>query len=86
MAETNASKLTVFYVDGSKQVYAIPRQGDEATLPKRLTELRHENHLVIRTKDRLVMIPYQSVLRIEVEPFPRTYPANVLNDAVLLEG
>jgi len=86
MSEIKASKLTVFYTNGSKQVYAIPKQGEEGTLPKRLAGLRQENQLIIRTKDKLIMIPYQNILRIEVEPFPRTYPANVLNDAVLIEG
>ena len=86
MSEIKAAKLTVYYTNGTKQIYAIPKQGEETTLPKRLTELRHENQLVIRTKDKLVMIPFQSILRVEVEPFPKTYPANVINDAVLIEG
>ena len=86
MSDIKASKLTIYYTNGSKQVYGIPKQGEEGTLPQRLSELRKENQLIIRTKDKLIMIPYQNVLRIEVEPFPRTYPANVLNDAVLIEG
>ena len=86
MSEQKAFKLSIFFTDGSKQVYAVPRQVEENNLAKRIGELRHEKQLMILTKDKLIFIPYDNVLRIEVEPFPKVYPSNVLHDAVLLEG
>lgn len=85
MSTPNAFKLSIFFTDGSKQVYAIPRQGDETTLAKRLNEFRQENQLMIRTKTKLIIIPYENILRVEAEPFPTVYAPNVLHDAVLLE-
>ena len=85
MSTHNVFKLTSTYTNGTKQIFGVPRQGDESTLAKRLEEFRQEAQVVIRTKSKLYIIPFQNILRLEAEPFPTIYAKNMISDAVLIE-
>ena len=86
MTAPKAYKLTIYYTNGSKEIYAVPRQGDENTIAKRLDEFREHDEMLIHTKDnKLFFIPFQNVLKIEAEPFPDVYAKNMLHGAVLLK-
>lgn len=79
-------KLTIHYTNGTKDVFAIPRQGDEHTLAKRLDEFRQSNEVTIHTKDnKLILIPLSNIIKMEAEPFPDVYAKSVLHGAVLLK-
>lgn len=86
MSELKAYKLTIYYTNGSRDIFAVPRQGDENTIAKRLDEFRQYNEMLIHTKDnKLMLIPFTNVLKVEAEPFPEVYAKNMLNGAVLLK-
>ena len=86
MTLPKAYKLTIHYTNGTRDVFEIPRQGDEHTLAKRLDEFRQSTEVTIHTRDnKLIMIPFNNILKMEAEPFPDVYAKNTLHGAVLLE-
>ena len=86
MTVSKAYKLTIHYTNGTRDVFAVPRQGNENTIAKRLDEFRQHNEMLIQTKDnKLILIPFNNVLNVETEPFPEVYAKNMLNGAVLLK-
>lgn len=86
MTLPKAYKVTIYYTNGSKDVFAVPRQGDEQNMAKRLDEFRQSSEVTIHTKDnRLIVIPFNNILKLEAEPFPDVYAKSVLHGAVLLK-
>jgi len=78
--------LTVIYTNNTQQTYKVPRQGDINTLAKRMDEFRQYNEMAIQTKDnKLILIPFNNVLRLEIEPFPEVYAKNMLHGAALIK-
>jgi len=79
--------FTIIYTNGEKQVYRIPRQGDINTLAKRLDDLRQYDEMAIQTvENKLILIPYQNIQRVEIEPFPEVYAKNMLHGATLISN
>ena len=77
--------LIITYTNNTQQTYKVPKQGDINTLAKRIDEFRQYNEMAIHTKDnKLVMIPFNNILRLEIEPFPEVYAKNMLHGAILV--
>jgi len=78
--------FVIYYNNGERQIYKLPRQGDDNTLAKRMDEFRSRDEMVLHTSDnKLILIPFQNVMRIEVMPFPDVYASTMLHGATLLE-
>jgi hypothetical protein len=73
--------LTIFYTNGEQQKFAIPTQGDESSLSKRIAEFRSSDELLIQTKEKMIFVPFHNVLRLEVEPSPHVFAQNALHGA-----
>jgi len=77
--------FTVTYTNNTQQKFQVPRQGDINTLAKRIDEFRQYNEMAIHTKDnKLILIPFSNVLRVEIEPFPDIYGKSMLHGATPL--
>ncbi len=78
--------FVIHYMNGEKQAYRIPRQGDISTLAKRIDEFRQYDEMAIHTADnKLILIPFHNIKRIEIDPFPEVYAKNMLHGAELVE-
>lgn len=74
--------FTITYTNNTQQVYKVPRQGDISTLSKRMDEFRQYNEMAIQTSDnKLILIPFNNVLRLEIDPFPEVYAKNMIHGA-----
>ena len=77
--------LIITYTNNTQQTYKVPKQGDINTLAKRIDEFRQYKEMAIRTKEnKLILIPFNNILRLEVEPFPEVYAKNMLHGAILV--
>ncbi len=73
-------------MNGEKQTYRVPRQGDINTLAKRIDEFRQYDEMAIHTADnKLILIPFHNIKRVEIDPFPEVYAKNMLHGATLVE-
>ena len=78
--------FTITYTNNTQQVYKVPRQGDINTLAQRMDEFRQYKEMAIQTRDnKLILIPFNNVLRVEIEPFPEVYAKNMLHGATLVK-
>ncbi len=77
--------LTVFYVDGTQQRFTFPQQADENNLSKRITEFRNSDELLIQTSEKMIFIPFQNVMRLEIEPTPSVFAQNALHGATQID-
>ena len=73
--------LTIVFTNGDQQKFAIPTQGDESSLSKRIADFRSSDELLIQTKDKMIFIPFQNVLRLEITPTPSVFAQNALHGA-----
>lgn len=78
---TQVFTLTIFYTNGENQKFAIPTQGDEGSLSKRIAEFRSSDELLIQTKEKMIFVPFHNVLRLEIEPSPQVFAQNALHGA-----
>ena len=75
----------IYYVNGEKEELMFIRddstsEGQEATFERIQTALE-SNLLVLKTtSNRLLAIPVQSILKIEINPAPPKVPGNVIEN------
>ena len=51
-----------------------------------MDEFRQYKEMAIKTHDnKLILIPFNNVLRLEIEPFPEVYAKNMLHGATLIK-
>ncbi|MDB9382759.1 hypothetical protein PN465_11080 [Nodularia spumigena CS-584] len=81
-------KLVVYYINGTSQTFEVPIQGWDkvGNAASQLMNMGKADKLFICLKDnRLIGIPYSSVLYFEIDPVPEKVPNNILKDVVLLQ-
>lgn len=88
--DTSASsfKLIVHYINGTSQTFEVPLQGWDKTgsAASQLLNIGKADKLFLcLTDNRLIGIPYSSVLYFEIDPLPEKVPNNILKDVVLLK-
>ncbi|MDX2498096.1 MAG: hypothetical protein QNL11_09370 [Desulfobacterales bacterium] len=74
--------LTIRYVNGSEEKFEYNRFEDEYSIAAHIKEALRENHLLLELEDRLVVIPYQSILSLDISPPPTKLPATALRKVV----
>lgn len=75
--------FTVTFTNNTQQSFKVPRQGDVSTLAKRIDEFRQYDQIAIHTKDhKLILIPFNNVLRLDIEPFPDVYAKSMIHGAI----
>jgi hypothetical protein len=84
MQETLAGAI-IYYVNGEKEELVFLRddstpEGQQATF-ERIQNALESNLLVFKTTaDRLLAIPVQNILKIEINPAPPKVPGNVIEN------
>lgn len=74
--------LTIRYVNGSEEKFEYDRLEEEYSIAAHIKEALRENHLLLELEDRLVVIPYQSILSLDISPPPAKLPATALRKVV----
>ncbi len=87
-ASSSSFKLIVYYINGKSQTFEVPFQGWDkvGNAASQLTNMGKADKLFIGlTDERLIGIPYSSILYFEVDPIPEKVPNQILKDVVLLQ-
>jgi hypothetical protein len=85
MAQETLGGATIYYVNGGKEEVMFFRddatpEGQHATV-ERIQNALQSNLLVFKTTDnRVLAIPIQSILKIEINPAPPKVPGNVIEN------
>jgi hypothetical protein len=85
MTEETLGGAIIYYVNGEKEEVIFLRddstpEGQQATV-ERIQSALQSNLLVLKTTDnRLLAIPVQSILKIEINPAPPEVPGNVIEN------
>jgi len=74
--------LTIRYVNGSEEKFEYNRFEDEYSIAAHIKEALRENHLLLDLEDRLIVIPYQSILSLDISPPPTKLPTTTLRKVV----
>jgi len=75
--------FTITFTNNTQQRFQVPKQGDVSTLAKRIDEFRQYDQIAIHTQDhKLILIPFNNVLRLDIEPFPDVYAKSMLHGAI----
>ena len=82
MSRADKGILTIRYVNGSEEKFEYNRFEDEYSIAAHIKEALRENHLLLELEDRLVVIPYQSILSLDISPPPAKLPATALRKVV----
>jgi hypothetical protein len=81
-------KLVVHYINGTSQTFEVPIQGwsETGSAATQLMNIGKADKLFLCLADnRLIGIPYSSILYFEINPLPEKVPNNILKNVVLLE-
>jgi hypothetical protein len=74
--------LTIRYVNGSEEKFEYDRLEEEYSIAAHIKEALRENQLLLELEDRLIVIPYQSILSLDISPPPIKLPATALRKVV----
>ena len=58
--------MKIRYVNGTDQTFEFPQQSDPMVVTSRIEKVLSMNYLVLGLEDRMMMIPRNSILNIEV--------------------
>jgi hypothetical protein len=85
MSDEVIVRMTVKFIDGSKENYEFPRQKiDESIITKKIQEALESKYLIIDLKSKVQVIPIHNILSIEVTPPPLQLPSNTIKEASLV--
>ena len=85
MTQETLGGAIIYYVNGEKEEMTFFRddstpEGQQATV-ERIQSALQSNMLVLKTtENRLLAIPVQSILKIEINPAPPKVPGNVIEN------
>jgi hypothetical protein len=74
--------LTIRYINGSEEKFEYDRLEEEYSIAAHIKEALRENQLLLELEDRLIVIPYQSILSFDISPPPVKLPATALRKVV----
>ena len=80
---SDAVRMTVFFLDGTKAAFVYPRQSgsDQAAIVNTVKKAIGAERLVLEVDGDLVVIPIRSVKYVQVSPAPPHLPAGILRRA-----
>lgn len=85
MSDQTAYTMRIHYVDGTVQTFVYPQQGEASSVSQRIDAMRKREDLLLHMEDRLMLIPKQSILRIEITPCPPAWPTDALHGVRLIK-
>jgi hypothetical protein len=85
MIDKVKSTLTIHFVNGSDQEFEFTRPEESASIAQRIQDALSANQLLLQLEDRLLVVPFQNILTVEVSPPPPKVRGNVLRNLRLVE-
>jgi hypothetical protein len=82
MNSEDKSILTIRYINGTEEKFEFDRLEEEYSIVAHIKEALKENQLLLELEDRLIVIPYQSILSLDISPPPAKLPATALRKVV----
>ena len=78
--------ITVRYVNGDEETFEFPAvgEGDPTNLATNIQKCLHEEQFIFELEDRVLIIPKQNILNIEVSPPPSKLPPLTIRNAKLI--
>jgi hypothetical protein len=86
MIDKVKSTLTIHFVNGSDQEFEFTRPEESASIAQRIQDALGANQLLLELEDRLLVVPFQNILTVEVSPPPPKVRGNVLRNVHLVKG
>jgi hypothetical protein len=86
MIDKAKSTLTVRFVNGTEQKFEFTRPEESASIAQRIQDALNANQLLLELDDRLMVVPFQNILTVEISPPPPKVRGHVLRNVRLVEG
>jgi len=86
MIDKTKSTLTIRFVNGSEQKFEFTRPEESASIAQRIQDALSANQLLLELEDRLMVVPFQNILTVEVSPAPPKVRGNVLRNVRSVGG
>jgi hypothetical protein len=84
MIDKAKSTLTIRFVNGSEQRFEFTRLEESLSVAQRFQDVLSANQLLLELEDRLMVVPFQNILAVEVSPPPPKVRGNVLRNVRLV--
>ena len=84
MIDKTKGTLTIRFIDGSEQKFEFKRLEESSSIAQRIQDALSANQLLLELEDRLLVVPFQNILTIEVSPPPPKVRGNVLRNVRLV--
>ena len=76
--------MTIRYVNGTEQKFEYTREENALNIASRIQDALSANQVLLELEDRVMIIPFQSILSMEVSPLPAKLPPNVIRNVRLI--
>jgi hypothetical protein len=86
MIDKTKGTLTIRFIDGSEQKFEFTRLEESSSIAQRIQDALSANQLLLELEDRLMVVPFQNILTVEVSPPPPKVRGHVLRNVRLVEG
>lgn len=86
MTDEVKGTLTIRFVNGSEQEFEFTRLEESLSVGQSIQDALSANQLLLELEDRLMVVPFQNILTIEVSPPPPHVRGNVLRNVRLVKG
>lgn len=86
MIDKAKGALTIRYVNGSEQKFEFTRLEESLSVGESIQDVLSANQLLLELEDRLMVVPFQNILTVEVSPPPPQVRGNVLRNVRLVGG
>jgi hypothetical protein len=78
--------LTIRYVNGTEEKFEYaPHEENALNIASRIQDALSANQVLLELEDRVLIIPFQNILSMEVSPLPAKLPPNVLRNVRRIE-
>lgn len=84
MVDKAKSTLTIRFVNGSEQKFEFTHLEESLSIAQRVQDALNANQLLLELEDRLLVVPFQNILTVEVSPPPPKVRGNVLRNVRLV--
>ncbi|KPK40368.1 MAG: hypothetical protein AMJ69_02755 [Gammaproteobacteria bacterium SG8_47] len=85
MSDQQVYTMRIHYLNSTVQTFVFPQQGEASSVSQRIDTMRKREDLLLHMEDRLMLIPKQSILRIEITPCPPAWPSDALHGVRLIK-
>ena len=68
MANNPTRIMKIRYVNGTEQSFEFPQQTDPMVVATRIDKVLSQNYLLLALEDKVIIIPRNSILNIEISP------------------